>query len=158
MSMTISISGGTKYKAVLDKIAQYRKGVKAGVPSGATNASTGASIVEYGIYNELGAPNAHIPPRPFMRDTQSQKQGKWVCVVAGKLKNREIQANSDVSLGIAGEAMKGDIKESIQRGSWTPDAEATVEAKRRKGKSDPDHPLIDTGDLLKSIICEVYSL
>lgn len=156
MSVTVAISGGTKYKGLLEKIAQYRKGVKAGVPSGATNASTGASIVEYGIYNELGAPNAHIPPRPFMRKTQAEKQSSWEQIISGNLKFKDIQNNGDGPLVLCGEAMKGDIKENIQRGSWAPDAEATVRAKERKGKGEPDHPLIDTGDLLKSIIYEVF--
>ena len=158
MSMTMSISGGKKYKGLLDKIAQYQKGVKAGVPAGATNASTGASIVEYGIYNELGAPNAGIPSRPFMRQTQAEKASKWDHIINGNLKFKDIKSNGDGPLVLCGEAMKGDIKESIQRGDWEPDAEATVRAKERRGKSEGGHPLIDTGDLLKSIIYEVFKL
>ena len=155
-SFSVHIVGGNKYKAVLDKIIEYRKGVKAGVPSGATNATTGASIVEYGIYNELGT--RYIPPRPFMRKTQAEKQDSWCHIIAGHLKNVDIQANSDKALGLCGEAMKANIKESIQHGSWVPDAPATVAAKARKGKQEPNHPLIDTGDLLKAIISEVYNL
>jgi hypothetical protein len=158
MSFTFSVSGGTKYKGILEKIAEYRKGVKAGVPSGATNASTGASIVEYGIYNELGAPNAGIPSRPFMRKTQAEKQSSWGNIISGNLKFKDIQNNGDGPLVICGEVMKADIKENIQRGSWEPDAEATVRAKERKGKGEATHPLIDTGDLLKSIIYEVFKL
>ena len=156
MSFNVEIRGGTKYKAILEKIVRYRKGVKAGVPSGATNGDTGMSIALYGLYNELGT--EHIPARPFMRTTQAQRQDKWLHIIAGNLKNSDIQANSDKALGLCGEAMKGDIKESIQRGKWTPNAEATIKAKERKGKSEPDHPLVDTGDLLKSIIYEVYGL
>lgn len=164
MSFTVDISGGSKYKAILEKIVQYRKGVKAGVPSGATNGDTGMSIALYGIYNELGA-EIHrgektiiIPSRPFMRETQAKRQDKWCHIIAGNLKNKDIQANSDKALGLCGEAMKGDIKESIQKGNWTPNSEATIKAKERKGKGEADHPLIDTGDLLKSIIYEVYGL
>lgn len=152
---SVRLEGGNKYKAVLDKIIAYHKGVRAGVPSGATNATTGASIAMYGIYNELGT--KYIPPRPFMRRTQSENQDKWLHIIAGHLKYQEIEANSDKALGLAGESMKADIKQSIQHGSWAPDAPATVAAKARKGKSEPDHPLVDTGDLLKSIISEVYT-
>ena len=74
------------------------------------------------------------------------------------LKFKDIKSNGDGPLVLCGEAMKGDIKESIQRGDWEPDAEATVRAKERRGKSEGGHPLIDTGDLLKSIIYEVFKL
>jgi hypothetical protein len=51
--------------------------------------------------------------------------------------------------------MKADIKDSIQNGAWKPNAEATVNAKRRKGKSEPDHPLMDTGQMIAAVSYEV---
>jgi len=167
MSFTVDVKGGTKYKAILEKIVRYRKGVKAGVPANATNTDTGMSIALYGIYNELGADiergekTIHIPARPFMRTTQEQRQDKWCQILAGNLKMKDIEANSDKALGLCGEAMRGDIVTSIQKGNWKPNAESTIKAKERKGKGEADHPLMDTGDLLHSIIefnYEVYSL
>ena len=58
-------------------------------------------------------------------------------------------------MGVLGEVMVSDIKQTIQKGSFVPDAPATVKTKQRKGKSEPDHPLIDTGQMLDSIISEV---
>ena len=59
------------------------------------------------------------------------------------------------ALGKAGEQMVDDIKNSIENGSWTPNAPATVRAKARKGKGEPDHPLMDTGSMLAAVKFEV---
>jgi hypothetical protein len=52
-------------------------------------------------------------------------------------------------MGVLGEIMVADIKATIQRGNFTPNAESTRKAKERRGKSEPGHPLIDTGQLLE---------
>ena len=56
MAVTVSIKGGDKYKAFLDKMAEIAGGVKAGILGDATQAKIGgASIAAYAVYNEFGA-------------------------------------------------------------------------------------------------------
>ena len=140
-------------KEALSKIVNTKLAVKAGVPAGATT-TDGKSIPKYAIYNEVGT--AHIPPRPFMRDTVNNKQGDWKAFLESHVDYNNIQRDKCVSvMGVLGEVMVADIKQTIQKGDFTPNAPATIKAKRRRGKSEPDHPLIDTGQMLESIISEV---
>ena len=69
--MKVEVTGGDKYKKVLEKIAELKVSVRAGIPAGATT-TAGKSIPEYAIYNELGT--SRIPSRPFMRTTVSEHQ------------------------------------------------------------------------------------
>jgi hypothetical protein len=91
-----------------------------------------------------------------MRQTVTNHQDEWCQTVAGTLNYKEIDHNQGKrAMGLAGEQMKAHIQQTIQKGSFAPNAPKTVEAKRRKGKVEPDHPLIDTGQMLASIISEV---
>lgn len=140
-------------KEALSKIVNTKLAVKAGVPAGATT-TDGKSIPKYAMYNEVGT--AHIPPRPFMRDTVNNKQGDWKAFLESHVDYDNIQRDKCVSvMGVLGEVMVADIKQTIQKGDFTPNAPVTIRAKRRRGKSEPDHPLIDTGQMLESIISEV---
>jgi hypothetical protein len=155
-AMKVEVTGGDKYKAVLEKIAKLKITVRAGIPAGAT-ATDGKSIPEYALYNELGT--TRIPARPFMRTTADTHSDEWCQTVEGALNYKEIDQNQGKRvMGLVGEQMKAHIQETIQKGSFAPNAPKTVEAKRRKGKVEPDHPLIDTGQMLASIISEVKEL
>ena len=153
MGVTVEVTGGDKYKKLLSELAKMKLGVKAGIFSNATT-TDGKSIAEYAIYNEFGT--ANIPPRPFMRTTAKDKGQKWGKVIAaavqGKTKERAAWKRAVV---LCGESMKADIQNTIQNGSFAPNAPATVEAKTRKGKIEPDHPLIDTGQMLAAVNYEV---
>ena len=140
-------------KEALSKIVNTKLVVKAGVPAGATT-TDGKSIPKYAMYNEVGT--AHIPPRPFMRDTVNNKQGDWKAFLESNVDYNNIQRDKCVSvMGVLGEVMVADIKQTIQKGDFAPNTPATIKAKRRRGKSEPDHPLIDTGQMLESVISEV---
>lgn len=153
--MKVTVTGGTKYKAVLEKIARLKVSCRAGIPAGATT-TDGQSIPEYAVYNELGT--SRIPARPFMRQTASNHTDDWLQIVSSRLKYNEItRDNAKRVMGLTGEAMKSHIQETIQKGTFAPNAPKTVANKRRKGKVEPDHPLIDTGQMLASIISEVKS-
>jgi hypothetical protein len=155
-AMKVEVTGGDKYKAVLEKIAKLKITARAGIPAGAT-ATDGKSIPEYALYNELGT--TRIPARPFMRTTADTHSDEWCQTVEGALNYKEIDQNQGkLVMGLVGEQMKAHIQETIQKGSFAPNAPKTVEAKRRKGKVEPDHPLIDTGQMLASIISEVKEL
>lgn len=153
MAVTVEIKGGDKYKKFLAKMAEIAGGVKAGILNNATT-TDGKSIAEYAVYNEFGT--SRIPARPFMRTVAKSEPKKWVGTMVGHIRGRATDpAIWKQALGVAGESMKSDIKDSIQNGSWTPNAPATVRAKARKGKVEPDHPLIDTGQMIAAVSYEV---
>ena len=148
----VTVTGGDKYKAVLEKIARLNHTAQAGIPSGATT-TDGKSIPMYAAYNEFGT--SRIPARPFMRTTANEHQNEWCETLAGALKGEILKDNAKGAMGLVGEQMKAHIQQTIQKGSFAPNAPRTVANKRAKGKVEPDHPLIDTGQMLASIISEV---
>lgn len=150
--MKVVVTGGNKYQKVLQKIANLKIKVRAGIPAGATTTS-GKSIPEYAVYNELGT--SRIPARPFMRTTVNEHQDEWCKTLAGALKGNVTRGNAKKAMGLVGEQMKAHIQQTIQKGSFAPNAPRTVAMKRAKGKVEPNHPLIDTGQMLASIISEV---
>lgn len=151
--MKVEVKGGDKYQAVLAKIAKVKVSARAGIPAGATT-TDGKSIPEYAVYNELGT--SRIPSRPFMRQTVSNHQDDWLNTVSHSLNYKEIEKDgARRTMGLVGEQMKAHIQQTIQKGSFAPNSPKTVEQKRRKGKVEPDHPLIDTGQMIASIISEV---
>jgi HK97 gp10 family phage protein len=148
----ITVTGGDKYKAILEKIARLKITARAGIPAGATT-TDGKSIPEYAAYNEFGT--SRIPARPFMRNTMNEHQNEWCETLAGALKGKIQHDNAKKAMGLVGEQMKAHIQQTIQKGSFAPNAPRTVANKRAKGKVEPDHPLIDTGQMIASIISEV---
>ena len=153
MSVTVNITGGERLKKALQKIVETKLAVKAGIPAGATT-TDGKSIPEYALYNEVGT--SRIPPRPFMRDTVNEKADNWKSFLESNVDYNNIERDKCVSvMGVLGEVMVADIKSTIQKGDFEPNAESTIRAKERKGKSEAGHPLIDTGQMLESIISEV---
>lgn len=153
--MKYRITGGKRYKKALEKVAKMGLTVKAGVPKGATT-TDGQSIPAYAVYNEMGT--SRIPARPFMRQTVEKHEREWGQTVEGALNYSAIKKDGGKSAaGLVGEQMKAHIQETIQHGQFKPDAFSTVENKRRKGKVEPNHPLIDTGQMIASIISEVKS-
>jgi HK97 gp10 family phage protein len=148
----VTVTGGDKYKAVLEKIARLKLTAQAGIPAGATT-TDGKSIPMYAAYNEFGT--SRIPARPFMRTTANEHQNEWCETLAGALKGEILKDNAKGAMGLVGEQMKAHIQQTIQKGSFAPNSPKTVANKRRKGKVEPDHPLIDTGQMIASIISEV---
>jgi hypothetical protein len=156
MGVTVKIEGGDKYKKFLAKMAEIAGGVKAGILHNATT-TDGKSIAEYAVYNEFGTYGRNkIPARPFMRTVAKEKPRQWIGEMVRHVRGRATDpAIWKQALGVAGESMKSDIKDSIQNGAWTPNAESTQEAKKRKGKAEYDHPLMDTGQMIAAVSYEV---
>ncbi len=148
----ITVTGGDKYKAILEKIARLKITARAGIPAGATT-TDGKSIPMYAAYNEFGT--SRIPARPFLRNTMNEHQTEWCETLAGALKGEIQHDNAKKAMGLVGEQMKAHIQQTIQKGSFAPNSPKTIANKRAKGKREPDHPLIDTGQMLASIISEV---
>jgi hypothetical protein len=107
---------------------------------------------ELGYIHENGAPEAHIPPRPFLfpwvaqnRDAIAERlkiAGKFA--LGGKPQQME---NTLVALGLF--AQSG-VRQAIVRGNFIPLAKRTLAARRARGVT-RDKPLIDTGQLVSAI-------
>lgn len=155
-ALNVEVSGGKKWKKTLSDLAKMKMGVKAGVLGGATT-TDGKSIAEYAIYNEFGT--QYIPPRPFLGDTAKRKGKEWARVLEATAKGDSTKPETwERALVLTGETMKADIQNTIQNGGsepFAPNAESTKKAKKRKGKMEYDHPLIDTGQMLAAISYEV---
>ena len=156
-AVSVKVTGGDKYKAFLEKMAKIAGGVKAGIFGDATTTTENGKfmrIAEYAVYNEYGT--SRIPPRPFMRTVAKERPKTWVGIMVGHVRGQaaNVQAWKD-ALGLAGEQMREDIRNSIMNGNWTPNAPSTVAAKARKGKVQPDKPLFDTGQMYAAVTYQV---
>jgi len=117
---------------------------KAGeVPEGETG--TPLAVAQVAFWNEFGTKTA--PPRPFFRNAIADKSDEWGNTLAALVK----PANFDIPavLGIMGEVMQGDIRESIIALVSPKLSDRTVEEKGF------DKPLIDTSTMLRAVDYEV---
>lgn len=141
----VQITGGDKLSAALAEIAQNASKA-AEVDVGFLEGSTypdGTSVPMVAAIQEFGSPANNIPPRPFFRSMIQEKSPEWPGAVAGLLKDNDFDAEK--TLRQAGEAIKGQLAQSIIDTNSPPLAAATV---ARKGF---DKPLVDTGHMLHSI-------
>jgi hypothetical protein len=114
----------------------------------------GTENITIAIIHEFGAPRAGIPSRSFLRSTASKKREEWlkmlervlVLVVKEKLELED-------ALKLVGERAAADVRRAITSGPGIPPPlkAATI---RAKGSS---RPLVDTGQLVRSISYEVHT-
>jgi hypothetical protein len=108
-----AIKGGEKLEAALKEIAA--KASKAATLSvGFLADSTypdGTSTAMVAAIQEFGAPAVGIPPRPFFRNMVASKSPEWPQAVGDLLKENDYDAEK--TLGQTGEAIKGQLQESI---------------------------------------------
>lgn len=143
------ISGGVKLEAALKEIAEKATNaslVRVGFLENATYPD-GTPVALVAAVNEFGAPARGIPPRPFFRNMIAAKSGEWPKAIAALLTTNDYDAA--VTLGQAGEAVKGQLQQSIVDTNEPPNAPSTI---ARKGAA---KPLVDTGHMLRSIDYEV---
>lgn len=107
----------------------------------------GTSVAMIAAIQEYGAPSRNIPPRPFFRNMIAAKAREWPAAIANLLRQNNMDAVR--ALDIAGAAIAGQLRQSIQDTNAPPLAPSTI---RRKGFS---KPLIDTGHMFNSIDHEV---
>jgi hypothetical protein len=121
-----------------------------------------SEIVNIGFWNEFGTKD--IPERPFIRqtfDTRRAKLKKIAGVLADKIYKGE--KGKKEALEIMGGWFVNEIRESIDKKEYEPNADVTAkrkDAKRRKSKgeeqfSGSSKPLFDTGRLQDSLDYEV---
>lgn len=123
---------------------RYKKRSAAGAVKGV---SGGIPVAMIAAIQEFGAPRRGIPPRPFFRNMIAAKQSEWPKTIAGLLKQTNYDAQK--TLRLAGEAIAGQLRQSILNTNAPPLKPATV---KRKGFA---KPLVDTSHMLRSIDYEV---
>ena len=143
----------SKYLKLVKELNILSKGyVKVGILSDGSTAD-GVSILEYAIYNEYGT--QFIPARPFLREA-TERPGNQAIISrfieeqVSKVVDSKGAFTARDALTAIGEFVRGKIIYSIRNGSWTPNAPSTL-----KGKQSGTTPLINQGDLIRSIEFEV---
>ena len=144
-----TIKGGDKLAAALAKISQGVSQpalLRVGFLESARYPD-GKPVAMIAAIQDFGAPSRGIPPRPFFRNMVKAKKGEWPKAIADLLKANDYDAVK--VLGIAGEAIGGQLRQSIIDTNEPPLAPSTI---KRKGFA---KPLIQTSVMINSIAHEV---
>lgn len=174
-SVSLSISGGDKLAATLAKMAaQLGSGgvVNTGFLEGATYPAKATAILQsqkriskkrraqltelaassnlpnvptVAFWNEFGTSRA--PPRPFFRRMIAAKSPGWGRALAAAAKKADY--NSEQTLGLVGEVIAGQLRESITQFTSPALSQRTIDRKQSS------KPLVDSGVMLDSIDYEV---
>lgn len=160
----MKLTGGSKFEdAIKELVKKLDKPytLRVGFLEGATYPD-GTKVAEVAIFNEFGRTvtvtrkrsvknelggSYYQLPRPFFRNMIAEKSSSWPKGIAYQLK----ATNYDVELTLvrAGQKIKAQLQKSIRDLKTPPLAPSTI---RRKGFS---KPLIDTGQMLKSVDYEI---
>ncbi|MDR3049431.1 MAG: hypothetical protein LBV16_06330 [Elusimicrobiota bacterium] len=164
MSVTIKFPPNFKtLPGALEKIAKRFKGMEAEIgvwDNGGANVyarKKGKGIVykvstatnaQKAFWNCKGVPEKNIPPRDYQTQTITNNKRKWSDKAEKLLKNKKL-SEFDILEKIAIMA-KDDTKRTIEAGNFPKNKTDTIIAKRGK-----DTPLIDSGDLIRSIAFQI---
>jgi len=149
MAHQIKITGGGKLQSALKDIERKTgsaKSVSVGFMSNAKYPD-GTPVAMVAAIHNYGAPARGIPARPFFSNMVAEKSPSWGDILGGLLKRTNWSARQ--SLGLMGEGIAGDLRESILHGGWAKNSESTKQAKGF------DAALIDTGHMLNSVTWRV---
>lgn len=127
----------------LKKYSEMNASVRVGVLENATYPD-GTPVAMVAFWNEYGTKTS--PVRAFFRTTVSDQKKNWVISVQNLMKMHD---DPKKVMGLIGEHMRGQIVQSINTWTDPPNAPYTV---RMKGFQ---KPLVDTGQLMRSISFEV---
>jgi hypothetical protein len=144
-----TLKGGDKLEVALRAIAQKvsKPGtLRVGFLENATYPD-GKPVAMIAAIQEFGAPEVNIPPRPFFRNMIAAKSDEWAPAIGHLLPQNDYDAPK--VLALAGEAIKGQVQQSIRDTNSPPLSPVTVE---KKGF---DKPLIDTAHMIMSVGSEV---
>lgn len=144
-----TMRGGDKLETALARISRgvsHPATLRVGFLEGATYPD-GKPVALIAAVQNFGAPSRGIPPRPFFGNMIAKKKGEWPAAIAGLLKANDY--NAAKALSIAGEAIAGQLRQSIIDTNEPALAASTV---ARKGFS---KPLVATGHMLNSVGHEV---
>ena len=149
MAHQIKFDGGRKLKAKLKEIERKTgsaKSVSVGFMSDAKYPD-GTPVAMVAAIHNYGAPAKGIPARPFFSNMVASKSPEWGDILGQLLDRTGFSARQ--SLGLMGEGIAADLRESIIHGGWAKNSEATKAAKGF------DAALIDTGHMLNSVTYQV---
>jgi hypothetical protein len=116
----------------------------------------GTQVAQVAFWNEFGT--ERIPPRPFFRNMIAAKSPEWGPALGGLIVKNGYDAEK--ALAQAGQAIAGQLRESILNTNTPPSAASTIAAKMRgsskstakaHGILGPEKPLVDTGVMLSKI-------
>jgi hypothetical protein len=144
-----TLSGGSRLAAKmleLAKLADNPASLRVGFFENAKYPD-GTPVAMIAAIQDFGAPSVGIPPRPFFRNMIAAKSGEWPAAIAESLRQEDYDAAR--ALALAGDAIAGQLRQSIIDTNTPPLAPATI---RRKGF---DKPLVETGHMLNSVSFEV---
>lgn len=141
--------GGDKLKTYLKGLARKLADpgtLRVGFLEGATYPN-GTPVAMIAAIQDYGSPINNIPPRPFFRNMIAAKSKEWPKAMAGVFKSTNYDAAK--TLAITGEAIAGQLRQSIIDTNAPPLSPATI---ARKGFA---KPLIDSSVMINSVAYEV---
>lgn len=142
VKVKINNKGLEKELELINKIG--KASVKVGVQADAgVHSESGESLVDIGIWNEYGT--AHIPSRPFIRQTFEDNQQALAQYLGRVVENVAKGDDLVQELSKFGQWYQDKQKKILKSYPWTPNAPST----RRSKKS--SKPLVDTSQLVNSI-------
>ena len=156
-TVTVEMVGSEAILAKLQKLADARGSVKAGILENATsqgemgtNTIERTSVLDYAPFLEFGT--AGMPARPFLRTTFANHKHEWVEIVAKALKGG---AMPDAALEYAGITMVANIVDQIKSNMPPPNSASWVRYKQKHAPANAYNTLMFTGTLVHSIDHEV---
>lgn len=141
-----------RFTAGIEKLASTR--VMVGVPAEKGARKDGGSINSAALayIHENGSPEAGIPARPFLKPGIADKKAE-IAAALEKTAKAALDGKPeavDRGFNITGLIGQNAVRAKINTGPFTPLAEATLAARRARGRTG-DKPLIDTGQLRNSL-------
>lgn len=112
----------------------------------------GINNASLGYIHEYGAPEANIPPRPFLvPGVQNAEEAVAKALRRGAMQALEGKGDAaDVALGSAGTLAEAAVRQKITDGPFAALAPKTLAARKARGVT-RTNPLIDTGKLRDNI-------
>lgn len=155
MSVDIKVNIDLSLLEDLKKSFSGKNIVKVGVLAGDSSRDDELTNAEIGLKHEFGSVSENIPPRSFLRmPLEAKKQDLVKTLETKKAKKAITEGDLDSALELMGVAAEGIIQEAFSTrgfGEWQENSPATIAKKKSSS------PLIDTGQLRRSISSEVVN-
>ncbi|MEX6506963.1 hypothetical protein [Jiella sp. M17.18] len=156
--MGLKVKDSPAMKELFKAISRLDKTrVLVGIPAEKAGRDDGSPLnnAEIGYIQEFGAPEQNIPARPFLIPGVAGAKEKFTphLKAAAKLALSGKVENIDVPLHRAGLVAQNAVHNKIEQGPFVPLAPATLYKRkhRKEAPRDGEKPLIDKGELLRSV-------
>lgn len=150
-SRIVKSSNPAKWKGLRERITGLaKKDVVVGVTRATAGRDDEVNNATLAAIHEFGVPEKKIPERDFIRSAFAKHKEEHIKSHAANLKKVvRGEMAAEEAMSALGEQAAGDVQDNIRTGNFKELADSTV---ARKGST---QPLIDSGDLRKSITHEV---